>query len=341
MVRYCRKNKSYIQSSDLNKLIYRLNEEYKSCDEITVDYFKTGNEKNNEILKNIGCHLYWGYSYLTVFNEKKLTDLCMYLNLWLDKQKRIHVEVNSEITDEEWNYIEKLWKEIEAHEPISKCKRQQDVYDISQIQERMELMTYCINRDYIKHLCEPSIRSNTYVSRRCSDLSDFTDEYYKIFHDKNQCSHAAFVSKDYRYYISEDCDLNNMAKTFPKFDSESKKIIYNDKTREPIKICESTAEVGARHVGLDSGAVVLSRVPAVSTGDRAASTDDQAVSTDDQAASVVGETGFQDSLSYPIQLDSLLQTELTSPENKPSKPIYYAGLSVSGVFFTSMVLYKV
>ncbi|CAG9480090.1 unnamed protein product [Plasmodium vivax] len=318
----------YLNNSDLNRLIRRFNDdEHKHCCEETSNYLQSVDEAHRETLKKIGCSVQCGYSYLTSLPYKKLTDLCKYLNLWLDVQKSKYVNDNSGIPERQWEHIENLWNKIYAQDSISKCARKHDVYDISHMQERMELMTYCINRDYIMHLCEPSIRLNTNVSRRCSDLSDFTDEYYKIFHDKNQCFDAALGSKDYRYYISEDCDLNNMAKTFPKFDSESKKIINNDKTREPIKKCESTAGVEARHVGLDSSVVVLARVPAAST--------------DDQAASVVDETGFQDSLSGPIQLGSLLQTELTSPENRPSKPIYYAGLSASGVFFTSMVLYKV
>ncbi|KMZ92293.1 hypothetical protein PVMG_03648 [Plasmodium vivax Mauritania I] len=335
MVSYCNKKEPYINSSDLNRLIRRFKDDkYKRCCQETLKYLKAVDETNQEIFKNIGCSVECGYSYLRALPYNKLTDLCKYLNLWLDEKKRIHVNDDSGITQEQWKLIENVWNTIDAHGTISKCARKQDGYGISHIRERMELMIYCINRDYIKTLCERSLRSGTFVSPKCSALSNFTDEYYTIFHDKKQCFDATLDLNDYRYYISEDCDLNNMAKTFPKFDSESKKIINNDKTREPIKKCESTAGVEARHVGLDSSVVVLARVPA-------ASTDDQALSTDDQAASVVDETGFQDSLSGPIQLGSLLQTELTSPENRPSKPIYYAGLSASGVFFTSMVLYKV
>ncbi|KMZ76788.1 hypothetical protein PVIIG_05389 [Plasmodium vivax India VII] len=258
----------------------------------------------------------------------------MYLNLWLDEQKRIHINVNSEITDEGWNNIEKLWSYLVENDSSSKCARQKNGYDLSHIQERMELMTYCINRDYIKSLCEPSLKFSRSISPRCSDFSDYTDKYYKIFHGKKKCFDAPFESQDYRYFISEDCDLNNMPKTFPRFDSTNKKIVYDDRSRKPIEQCERAAKV------VDDGEVLVNPPSGLAAG-----SNELAPGPDGLAPGPGGLTDDYPESEYSPPKSTVFDlpshTDLTSTENGTSKTIYYSGLSLSGVFFTSMVLYKV
>ncbi|SCA60168.1 Plasmodium vivax Vir protein, putative [Plasmodium vivax] len=329
----------YVKSSRLNSLISRLNDtEYKICRNSPLNNFRSGDTPHKETLKNIGSSVECAYRYLTAFDDETLNDLCKYLNLWLDEQKSIYVNDNFGITDEEWYNVENLWNQIEAHDP--KCARQQDEHNISQIGERKKLMTYCINRNYIRGICKPSIHSGVNISRPCHAFNEFIEKHYKEFYTENRCFGDPLNSDNYGYSISEDCDLNNMAKTFPRFDSTYNQIVYNDESREPIKKCQSTEKVEDGYAELGRHTMALDLVPSASTDSQAASTGDGVVSIDDQAASAVGETGFEDSRSDSIEIASPSHPELSSTEDGPSKPIYYAGLSVSGVFFTSMVLYK-
>ncbi|KMZ77369.1 hypothetical protein PVIIG_05764 [Plasmodium vivax India VII] len=92
----------------------------------------------------------------------------------------------------------------------------------------MNLMVYCINRNYFKDLCEKSISRKNNVNQTCSLFSEFTNKYYANFYDENKCFDYPLGTDNYGYYISEDCDLNNIAKTFPKFDSNLQSILEND-----------------------------------------------------------------------------------------------------------------
>ncbi|SCA59743.1 VIR protein [Plasmodium vivax] len=296
-------------------------------------------EKNEE-LTNIGCSVYRGYTYLTARDEENRRYFCDYLNLWLDEQKSIYVTNNSNITNEQWNLIEKLWNRLKQDDDPSRHCDRQGQQNSSEIRKRIDLMVYCVNRDYFKSYCERAIQSSNNIDKRCSNFSSFTDKYYEKFYKENECFDEAHDPQDYRYFISNECTLYNMQKTFPKFNSQYKKILYEN-SRTAINICGNNAESGG-----------------VSSEDYSATTEDDDDPTkldDDQSVLAVGQDGLsvrQDglSISYVGSESGPINAEesdipsiavLTSPDYKYSKPIYYAGLSVSGVFFTSMVLYKV
>ncbi|KMZ95097.1 hypothetical protein PVMG_05969 [Plasmodium vivax Mauritania I] len=297
-------------------------------------YLHSIEETNKVTLKNIGCPLECGYRFITALSGKTLSDLCMYLNLWLDEQKGKHVNINPGITEGQWNHLEKLWNQIEAQGPISKCAREKDEHNISHIQERMKLMTYCIKRDFIKGLCEPSMRSGVNISPSCSAFYVFTEKHYETFYKANKCIDYSVKHTDYSHHISEKCTLYDMAKTFPKINVQDKIILYGDKSRKAIEQCKNNAKIGG-------GDALLSNDPVPLVDGQGRLPDAQEILHDGQAALVRDETGSEDSRSDFIQIASLSQTELTSNENGPSKPIYYAGLSTLGVVFTSTVLYKV
>ncbi|KMZ82982.1 hypothetical protein PVIIG_05277 [Plasmodium vivax India VII] len=177
----------------------------------------------------------------------------------------------------------------------------------------MDFMVYCVNRNYFKDLCETGISSETNVNKYCSLFNEFTDNNYTKFYNENNCFDDTLDPDNYRYNVFEDCDLNNMTKTFPKFNLHINEFVYDDKSRIQIKKCPSTPGLLDGRSGMDVGR---------------ADVDGGSVVLDiDQAEFIQGAHH-----TTPVQF---------SFDNKPSKPIYYAGLSVSGVFFTSMVLYKV
>ncbi|GAB69601.1 hypothetical protein PCYB_003500 [Plasmodium cynomolgi strain B] len=283
-------------------------ERYKSCVKTEV-YFKSIHDtKNKETLKNIGCSVERGYRYLTALYDKTITnDLCEYLNLWLDEQKIKHVNDVFGITRDEWKNIEQLWNIlIDKQDLNQKCERKHEEKDISEYQKRKNLMTYCIYRDYIKSLCEQSINSGIQHTHVCYAFNGFIKKHYETFYNEVQCIHNSVETKDYSYHISDDCTLYNIAKTFPGITEQDKKNVYADVSGKPIEKCKDTKKVANVKTELADSHTRSENNP-------------------------LGATGLNNS--------SL--TVVNSPDNKPLKSVYYAGLSVLGVVFTSMVLYKV
>ncbi|KMZ94956.1 hypothetical protein PVMG_05625 [Plasmodium vivax Mauritania I] len=342
-------DRTYLNVSYLNRLIRNFDDaEHKRCCDETSKYLQSVDESHREILKKIGCSVECVYSYLTAFVDKKLADLCKYLNLWLDEQKRIHVNVDSGINEDEWNNIEEIWNYLLKNDSSSKCKRETNRHNISHIRERKKLMTYCINRDYIRGLCEPSIDSGANISRVCHAFYKFLEDQYATFYKDDQCIDTSVEPRDYRYFISNECTLYNMSKTFPVFDSEKKTILDKDNIRTAIKECTKAAESDVVTVEVYSATTEdvgdLTKLDDVQTG-LALGQDGLSVAHGrlslGQDGVTISHAGSEGDLINPEGLDTPSIKALTSPDYKPSKPIYYAGLSVSGVFFTCMVLYKV
>ncbi|KMZ89615.1 hypothetical protein PVMG_06072 [Plasmodium vivax Mauritania I] len=238
------KNDILEKSSKLNALISRLgNKEHGNCCEKTEDYFLHSIDgTNRETLKNIGCSVECGYSFLGAFDGKLLTNLCKYLNFWLDEQKSTHINGISVITDEQWNLIDEIWNDVYANDGSSKCKRQQNIYNTSEKKKHMELFTYCIYRDHIIEMCENTIKHASNIPYFCSSLSEYTDKYYEKFKSDNNCLDNSANDNHYKYYVSQDCSLYDMNKTFPKFNSRYKKIIYENNSRESINECINPIE---------------------------------------------------------------------------------------------------
>ncbi|KMZ76732.1 hypothetical protein PVIIG_06043 [Plasmodium vivax India VII] len=324
----------YIKSSYFNTLIKRLNDEkYENCYEDISGYLKTVDEKNKKKLENVGCHLQWGYSYVTVFNEKNLKDFCKYLNLWLDEQKNTHFNGDSQITEDKWNNIEKIWSYLMQNDYNYKCARQTNGYNISHIQERMKLMTYCINRDYIKELCEPYFRPGANLSTACYAFHDFIEKHYATFYNEDKCIDYSDEPTKYSYHISDDCTLYNMTKTFPIINLHNKAILDNGNRRTAIKECTNDVEVGVQlQKQTDDGGDDLSEHPKSSDG--------LSESVNDHAESEDVPPGLESDFLEFTGLELPSTTAITSRNDKPSKPIYYAGLSALGVVFTSTVFKK-
>ncbi|SCA60452.2 hypothetical protein PVC01_000065600, partial [Plasmodium vivax] len=303
---------------------------YEKCHELTLDIFQSVNETHKGTLRNIGSFVDCGYNYLTAFGDETLINLCKYLNLWLDVQKSIYVNGESNVSEEDWQIVENVWDDLDRHYGSSKCRRQEDRYDISNKKKHMELLKYCIYRDHIKKRCESIIKHNSNIQRYCPALSEYTDKKYEEFKSENTCLDNSDGDNLYKYYVSDECTLYNMSKTFPVFDSGKKAILdddNDDNIRKAIKECRNAVKVEDRlQEQAEDGTNGPSELPESDNG---------------HAESEDVRTGLENGFSESTDLGFSSATAVTSPNDKHSKPIYYAGLSVSGAFFTSMVLYKV
>ncbi|SCA60181.1 hypothetical protein PVT01_000076500 [Plasmodium vivax] len=312
---------------------------HNHCCEQSERYLNSVDHTKREELKNIGCSVECGYHYLTVFNDKRLTDLCMYLNLWLDEQKSTHINGIFVITEAEWNLIEKLWNDL-YHKRHSnrKCERQPEKKNIFEYSKRKELMTYCINRDYFKSLFQSTTGSLDFKLRKCNGFSDYTSKYYDKLIKGIDCIDRKSDSMRYKYHISDDCTLYDIPKTFPICEAHTPTIIYDDNSKANI-ICKTTAEVGsATPVSAENHAEPTQREGAPDNLPETA--DNHGEHSEIPNGPVKLPDGADDSAKLG-EFDHQLSPTLPSTNNWPSKPIYYSGLSALGVVFTSTVLYKV
>ncbi|EDL42765.1 variable surface protein Vir17, putative [Plasmodium vivax] len=327
----------YTRLFELNKLIKKLDDtKYENCHELTLDFSRLVNETHKETLKNICCNLELGYTYLTARGGKTLTDLCKYLNLWLNKKKRTHV--NSGITEGEWQTVENLWITLMQRQTTDhKCERKPEEKSISEYSKRLDLMSYCINRDYFKRLCQSPVGSDDYKAQKCKGFSDYTHDNYKKLIKDVKCIDKKSDNNDYKYYISDDCTLYDIPRTFPKCEAHSPTFVENDNSKTNI-MCETTEQV-------ESGGTESSENLAEHT-ERNGALDNHPDIPDDPAkrpetprgpVKLPEATGASEDLTE-LYLPS--PTNVNSIDNGTSKSIYYAGLSALGVFFTSMVLYK-
>ncbi|KMZ77140.1 hypothetical protein PVIIG_05350 [Plasmodium vivax India VII] len=326
----------YENHCPLNKFIRQVVDfKYNSQNYSNVPYLKDIVDENNEALKNIGCAVYKGYTRLTAYDEEDRKTFCDYLNLWLDEQKNKHKTVIPNVIIEKWGLIENLWNKLnEIANSNRKCERKGNDKNESEIKKRIDLMVYCVNRNYFKGLCKKAISSKRSVNQFCTIFSEFTNKYYTKFYNENKCIDDTLDPDNYRYNIFEDCDLNNMAETFPKFNFKTNEFVYNDESRIQREKCPSTP-------GLIDGGAGMDVDPADVDVDRA-KVDVDLPKVDVDRGDADGGPVILD--SDPNEFTQVVHHTLpvqTSFDNKPSKPVYYAGLSALGVVFTSTVLYKV
>ncbi|CAI7723990.1 PIR protein [Plasmodium vivax] len=319
---------NYEKLCPLNKFIDRIknfNHYSQFCS--TIPELKDILAHYNVELKNIGCALYEGYTYLGAHDDEVRRDFCNYLNLWLDDQKNKHITAKPDVMEEKWELIEILWNKLnDIFEPSHQCKRKVTEKNALEIKKRMDLMVYCVNRNYFKDLCETGINSETNVNKYCSLFNELTDTNYTKFSNENKCIDDTLDPDNYRYNVFEECDLNNMAVTFPKFNFKTNEFVYDDESRIQSEKCPSTSDLIVGDAGIDvGGADVDVDLPKVDVDLGVA--DDGPVIFDSDPNKIILAAHH----ASPVQ---------SSIDNGTSKSIYYSGLSLSGVFFTSMVLYK-
>ncbi|CAI7718343.1 Plasmodium vivax Vir protein, putative [Plasmodium vivax] len=91
-------------------------------------------------------------------------------------------------------------------------------------------------------MCEDVIEYSSNAHKICLALSEYTDKHYKEFKSKNVCLDNSDEDNLYKYYVSEECNLYNMPKTFPEYNPQKRQILYENNSRTAINKCISTTE---------------------------------------------------------------------------------------------------
>ncbi|KMZ83487.1 hypothetical protein PVMG_05416, partial [Plasmodium vivax Mauritania I] len=71
------------------------------------------------------------------------------------------------------------------------------------------MMSYRINRDYFKSLCQSSTGSLNFISQKYNRFSNFTSEYYfKLIKGIDYIDKKSDIMR-YKYHISDNCTLHD------------------------------------------------------------------------------------------------------------------------------------
>lgn len=134
-----------------------------------------------------------------------------------------------------WKLVEELWSNIEKSNSYKDfCKRENIQENIEERKKKMDLMIYCENRNYFKMMCGKN------YSKYCLFLSQYVDKSYQKFKESNNCIKGTINNMNYSYYFSEDCNLYDIPKTFPEYDSKTVNVLQTNYSRYIIPNCENT-----------------------------------------------------------------------------------------------------
>ncbi|SBT72939.1 PIR protein [Plasmodium ovale] len=188
--------------------------------------------RNSEKLKTVGLILIKNYYSLDMCREFK-DQCCTYLNYRIDKEKDLYLKSKSDNASSQWHLIEELWKSLQlVRKGGTYCSRENGNESIDKMEKRMNLMVYCKIRDYFKRQC--GVTKQSAYQYYCTNLPKYVDKYYEIFKTDNKCLNTENKEKDYSSYFSEDCNLYDIEKTFPQYDSSSGSLLEGPNTRESI-----------------------------------------------------------------------------------------------------------
>ncbi|SBT55132.1 PIR Superfamily Protein [Plasmodium ovale wallikeri] len=188
--------------------------------------------RNSEKLKTVGLILIKNYYSLDRCREFK-DKCCTYLNYRIDKEKDLYLKSKSDDANSQWQLIEELWKSLQlVRKGDSYCSRINENESIDKMEKRMNLMVYCKIRDYFKNRCDITKQSS--IQQYCKNLPIYINKHYNNFKTDNKCLNIENREKDYSSYFSEDCNLYDIEKTFPQYDSSSGSLLEGPNPRESI-----------------------------------------------------------------------------------------------------------
>ncbi|SBT74448.1 PIR protein [Plasmodium ovale] len=216
-------------SKFINGLYENINLERYYSDYSLHDIEKSG----NETLKTFAFILFKNYDTLYRYTNEK-EQCCNYLNYWMDEQKENYISSASDGDISQWKLIEDLWSYLNRSTEYSiHCERKKDEEKIDDKKKRIDFMTYCENRNYLKMMCEKTINRNTY----CSLLPKYINNHYNKFKDRG-CLKGRIEGKDYTSHISSECTLYDVSETFPYYIIESEKLLQKGDMRDTITECQ-------------------------------------------------------------------------------------------------------
>ncbi|KMZ76804.1 hypothetical protein PVIIG_05828 [Plasmodium vivax India VII] len=103
-----------------------------------------------------------------------------------------------------------------------------------------DFMIYCVNRFELQKHCEHEDNVSL-KDKYCNNFNEYTKHYYNYFTENIKCLRDTNKDIHYNWKFSDTCTLQNMAKTFPKYDPSSQKIV-DDTSRNPINKCEDPGD---------------------------------------------------------------------------------------------------
>ncbi|SBT30946.1 PIR Superfamily Protein [Plasmodium ovale wallikeri] len=193
------------------------------------------------IIDKVYSMLHRNYSILASYPSDIKPDCCRYLNYWLDAQKEKHVTVKKDIDSNLWYIIEKLWDDLERANIPPHCERKPYEKSSEKTKKKMDLMVYCVKRDFLKNRCKLTI-NNSY-QHFCTVLPQYIEKYYSKFSTENECINNKNDGGDYEFHYSNNCSLYDISNTFPDYRIEGGTISEIPSSRNPFPYCESTQKV--------------------------------------------------------------------------------------------------
>ncbi|SBT84029.1 PIR protein [Plasmodium ovale] len=186
------------------------------------------------VTKDIGLLFYKNYKY--IFDEyEKRRHRCNYLNFWLDMKENEHKKAFGDKHIQEWEYIKKLRKNIEANRfHPNVCNDIRSEHSLIERGNRYELEHFCENRDHLRNLCEQQRGSISAYNEKCLKLADYVNKYYRTFFDKYRCLTGDSTTPDIQYHVTNDCTLYDMSKTFPEYIFDNKQVSEKVNSRNNI-----------------------------------------------------------------------------------------------------------
>ncbi|VVA00357.1 PIR protein [Plasmodium vivax] len=144
----------------------------------------------------------------------------------------------SVISAEAWEIVESLWDRLKGNNSFS-CKRKSHKINMDHKKTCIDFMVYCVNRDELQKYCLQD--GDELKDDYCRNFNEYTKNYYVQFAKQVTCLRDTNKDIHYNWKFSDTCTLQNMAKTFPKYDPSSQKIV-DDTSRNPINKCEDPGD---------------------------------------------------------------------------------------------------
>ncbi|SBS95041.1 PIR Superfamily Protein [Plasmodium ovale curtisi] len=202
---------------------------------------KSVTSSQKDIIDKVYSMLYRNYNILASYPSDIKPDCCRYLNYWLDAQKEKHVTVKKDIDSNVWYIIENLWEYLERTNIHSHCKRKHYERSSEKTKKKMDLMVYCVKRDFLKKRCKLTI--NNSHQHFCSVLPQYIEKYYSKFSTENKCINDKNDGGDYEFHYSNKCSLYDISNKFPDYRIEEGTISEIPSSRNPYPYCENTKKV--------------------------------------------------------------------------------------------------
>ncbi|SBT84025.1 PIR protein [Plasmodium ovale] len=188
-------------------------------------------------IKTIGSLFYRNFIYLR-FKKEDYNNRCSDLNHWLNLEKEKHRENHRNDHDVLWIPIENLWNKINQERfRINKCNRKISNKSLINIQKRYKLGRFCENRDYLKSKCKAVQIEKRNIDNNCYYLTKYVNKYYDIFLAQESCLPDKNDDPDNPFFISDECSLYDMTKTFPEYNIQDNTISEKDIARTAINLC--------------------------------------------------------------------------------------------------------